>query len=181
MPPTYAPATALSYSTSFTPKELLPILNWVPVDINIDNAVSALGAVWLTGTLSDELARSAMKSYPGVERRFEFHLKEEGRAIIDDYAHHPDELSRSIASVRALYPGKTLTVAFQPHLYSRTRDFADEFAQALSAADEVMLVDLYPAREKPIPGISSKTIFDKVKCEKIVDFKRRFCQYNEKS
>lgn len=102
----------------------------------------------------------------GVERRFEFHLKEEGRAIIDDYAHHPDELSRSIASVRALYPGKTLTVAFQPHLYSRTRDFADEFAQALSAADEVMLVDLYPAREKPIPGISSKTIFDKVKCEK---------------
>ena len=154
----------------------------VPVDINIDNAVSALGAVWLTGTLSDELARSAMKSYPGVERRFEFHLKEEGRAIIDDYAHHPDELSRSIASVRALYPGKTLTVAFQPHLYSRTRDFADEFAQALSAADEVMLVDLYPAREKPIPGISSKTIFDKVKCEKkIVDFKRRFCQYNEKS
>lgn len=138
----------------------------VPVDINIDNAVSALGAVWLTGTLSDELARSAMKSYPGVERRFEFHLKEEGRAIIDDYAHHPDELSRSIASVRALYPGKTLTVAFQPHLYSRTRDFADEFARALSAADEVMLVDLYPAREKPIPGISSKTIFDKVKCEK---------------
>lgn len=138
----------------------------VPVDINVDNAVSALGAVWLTGTLTADLAREAMKSYPGVERRFEFHLKEADRVIIDDYAHHPDELSKSIASVRALYPDKTLTVAFQPHLYSRTRDFADEFAAALSAADEVILVDLYPAREAPIPGISSKTIYDKVKCEK---------------
>lgn len=138
----------------------------VPVDINVDNAIASLAAVWLTGTLTDELARSAMKSYPGVERRFEFHLKEDGRAIIDDYAHHPDELRKSIESVRALYPDKTLTVVFQPHLYSRTRDFADQFADALSAADEVMLTDLYPAREKPIPGISSKTIFDKVKCKK---------------
>ena len=138
----------------------------VPVDINVDNAIASLAAVWLTGTLTDELARSAMKSYPGVERRFEVHLKEDGRAIIDDYAHHPDELRKSIESVRALYPDKTLTVVFQPHLYSRTRDFADQFADALSAADEVMLTDLYPAREKPIPGISSKTIFDKVKCEK---------------
>lgn len=136
----------------------------VPVDINVDNAVSALAAVWLTGELTPELARRAMASYPGVERRFEFHLKEPGRAVIDDYAHHPDELRQSIASVRALYPHRKLTVAFQPHLYSRTRDFADEFADALSAADEVILIDLYPAREKPIPGISSKTIFDKVKC-----------------
>lgn len=136
----------------------------VPVDINVDNAVSALAAVWLTGELTPELALRAMASYPGVERRFEFHLKEPGRAIIDDYAHHPDELRQSIASVRALYPHRKLTVAFQPHLYSRTRDFADEFADALSAADEVILIDLYPAREKPIPGISSKTIFDKVKC-----------------
>lgn len=138
----------------------------VPVDINVDNAISALGAVWLTGTLTPELAREAMSTYPGVERRFEFHLKEKDRAIIDDYAHHPDELRQSIASVRALYPGRQLTVAFQPHLYSRTRDFADQFAEALSAADEVILVDLYPAREQPIPGISSKTIFDKVTCEK---------------
>ena len=136
----------------------------MPVDINIDNAVAALAAVWLTGELTPELARRAMASYPGVERRFEFHLKEPGRAIIDDYAHHPDELRQSIASVRALYPRRKLTVAFQPHLYSRTRDFADEFADALSAADEVILIDLYPAREQPIPGISSKTIFDKVKC-----------------
>ena len=141
----------------------------VPVAINVDNAVASLAAVWLTGTLTPELAREAMASYPGVERRFEFHLKESGpagRAIIDDYAHHPDAIRRSIASVRALYPGRKLTVAFQPHLYSRTRDFADEFAEALDAADEVALIDLYPAREQPIPGISSKTIFDKVKCEK---------------
>ncbi|MCM1067705.1 MAG: UDP-N-acetylmuramate--L-alanine ligase [Muribaculaceae bacterium] len=139
----------------------------VPVDINVDNAVSALAAVWLTGTLTPELARDAMASYPGVERRFEFHLKErgpEGRVVIDDYAHHPDELSRSIESVRALYPGRKLTVAFQPHLYTRTRDFAGQFAEALSLADEVVLIDIYPAREEPIPGVSSKIIFDKVKC-----------------
>ncbi len=138
----------------------------VPVDVNVDNAVAALAAVWLTGTLTPELARETMASYPGVERRFEFHLKEkgpEGRAIIDDYAHHPDELRRSIESVRALYPGRRLTVAFQPHLYSRTRDFADEFAAALDLADEVILTDLYPAREEPIPGISSRTIFDRIK------------------
>ena len=140
----------------------------VPVAINVDNAVSALAAVWLTGTLTPELARKAIASYPGVERRFEFHLKEKGpagRAIIDDYAHHPDEIRQSIASVRALYPGRKLTVAFQPHLYSRTRDFADQFAEALDAADEVVLVDLYPAREQPIPGISSKTILDRLKKE----------------
>ena len=140
----------------------------VPVAINVDNAVSALAAVWLTGTLTPELARKAIASYPGVERRFEFHLKEkgpEGRAIIDDYAHHPDEIRQSIASVRALYPGRKLTVAFQPHLYSRTRDFADQFAEALDAADEVVLIDLYPAREQPIPGISSKTILDRLKNE----------------
>lgn len=138
----------------------------VPVDINVDNAVSALAAVWLTGTLTPELARKAIKSYPGVERRFEFHLKEDGphgRAIIDDYAHHPDELSRSIASVRALYPGRKLTAVFQPHLYTRTRDFAPQFAAALSMADEVVLIDIYPAREEPIPGVTSKIIFDDIK------------------
>ena len=138
----------------------------VPVEINIDNAVAALAAVWLTGTLTPDLARKAMASYPGVERRFQFHLKESGRAIIDDYAHHPDELRQSIASVRALYPDRKLTVAFQPHLYSRTRDFADQFADALSTADEVVMVELYPARELPIEGISSETIFNKIRCDK---------------
>ena len=140
----------------------------VPVDVNIDNALASLAAVWLTGTLSPEQARTAMKSYPGVERRFEFHLKEEGpqgRVVIDDYAHHPDELTRSISSVRALYPDRKLTVAFQPHLYSRTRDFAPQFASALSQADEVVLIDIYPAREEPIAGVTSKIIFDEVKVE----------------
>ncbi len=139
----------------------------VPVDINIDNAIAALGAVWLAGELTPELARKAMASYPGVERRFQMHLRPKhagDRAIIDDYAHHPDELRSSIASVRALFPGRHLTVAFQPHLYTRTRDFAPQFAEALSAADSVILVDLYPAREEPIPGISEKTIYDLVKC-----------------
>lgn len=150
----------------------------VPVDINVLNAVSALGAVWLTGTLTPELARQAIKSYPGVERRFEFHLKEngpDGRVVIDDYAHHPDEVANSIRSVRALYPDRRLTVAFQPHLYTRTRDFAPEFASALSMADEVMLIDIYPAREEPIPGVTSKIIFDRVKTpEKVLISKEDF-------
>jgi UDP-N-acetylmuramate--alanine ligase len=137
----------------------------VPVEINIDNAVAALAACYLTGKLDADTARKAMATYPGVQRRFEFHLKQKGpngKVIIDDYAHHPDELKRSIESVRALYPTRHLTVAFQPHLYSRTRDFAPQFAEALSAADSVVLIDIYPARELPIPGVTSKIIFDKI-------------------
>lgn len=137
----------------------------VPVDINIDNAIAALGACWLTGDLDLESARKAMASYPGVERRFQCHLRQkgpEGKVVIDDYAHHPDELSSSIKSIRSLYPARHLTVAFQPHLYSRTRDFAPEFAEALSQADAVVLLDIYPARELPIPGVSSRIIFDRI-------------------
>ncbi len=138
----------------------------VPVEINIDNAVAAIAATWLTGALTPDDVRRAMATFMGPERRFEFHLKEEGprgRAVIDDYAHHPDELKASIRSVKALYPDRELTVAFQPHLYSRTRDFAPEFAEALSLADRVVLLDIYPAREEPIPGVTSKIIFDKIK------------------
>ncbi len=134
----------------------------VPVDINIDNAIAALAACSLTGEMDPEAAREAIGSFMGAERRFQFWLREPGRAIIDDYAHHPDELKASIASVKALYPGKKLTVAFQPHLYSRTRDFAPQFAQALSMADRVILLDIYPAREEPIPGVTSQIIFDKI-------------------
>ncbi len=140
----------------------------VPVEINIDNAVAALAAVWLTGDLDADSARQAMASFMGPERRFQFHLKEkgaDGRAIIDDYAHHPDELKQSIASVKALYPDRKLTVAFQPHLYSRTRDFAPQFAEALSSADSVILLDIYPARELPIEGVTSSIIFDRIKCD----------------
>ena len=138
-----------------------------PVEINIENAIAALAAVYLTGELTPEMARSAMASFMGPKRSFEYHLREDGpqgRAIIDDYAHHPDELKASISSVKAPYPGRHLTVAFQPHLYSRTRDFAPQFAEALSLADSVILLDIYPARELPIPGVTSKIIFDEIKC-----------------
>lgn len=137
----------------------------VPVEINIENAIAALGAVYLAGELDPDTARRAMKSFMGPKRRFEYHLRRPDRAVIDDYAHHPDELRASIASVKALYPGRKLTVAFQPHLYSRTRDFADGFAEALSMADSVLLLDIYPARELPIEGVTSKIIFDKIKCD----------------
>lgn len=150
----------------------------VPVDVNVDNATAALAAVDIAGILTPELARKAMASYPGVERRFEFHLREDGpdgRVVIDDYAHHPDEISRSIASVRALYPGRRLTVAFQPHLYSRTRDFAAEFAAALDGADSIVLTDLYPAREEPIEGVSSRIIFDRLEtADKVMISKEDF-------
>lgn len=134
----------------------------VPVEVNIENAVAAAAAVCCTEAFEPEIIRSALSSYMGTKRRFELWLKErngQGRVIIDDYAHHPEELRSSIASIKALYPGRKLTVAFQPHLYSRTRDFADGFADALSAADSVILLDIYPAREEPIEGVTSDIIF----------------------
>ena len=140
----------------------------VPVEVNIENAVAAVAAVCLTNAWEPEVIREAISSYRGTKRRFETHLKEDngaGHVIIDDYAHHPEEIRKSIESVKALYPGRRLTVAFQPHLYSRTRDFAAEFADALSAADSLVLLDIYPAREAPIAGVSSRIIFDNVKCE----------------
>ena len=133
----------------------------VPVEVNIENAVASLGACWLTGDMETKAARTAVGSFLGAKRRFEFWLKEpgeHGRAIIDDYAHHPDELKASIRSVKALYPGRKLTVVFQPHLYTRTRDFYRGFAEALSLADEVILIPIYPARELPIPGVESEMI-----------------------
>jgi len=148
----------------------------VPVEVNIDNAVAALAACHLTGVMDAEKAREAMGSFLGAKRRFEFWMKDgadgNGPVIIDDYAHHPDELRASISSVKALYPERKLTVAFQPHLYTRTRDFAEGFAKALDEADEVILLDIYPAREQPIEGVSSKIIFDRLKCAKKTLIKR---------
>ena len=135
----------------------------VPVDINIENAVAAMAIARLNGVTDDDMRR-AMASFRGAKRRFEFWVKRDDRVMIDDYAHHPDELKASIRSVRALYPGRKLTVIFQPHLYSRTRDFAPQFAEALSMADQVILFDIYPAREQPIPGVTSQIIFDKITC-----------------
>lgn len=139
----------------------------VPLEVNIDNAIAACAGVWLLheGGVKPEHYREAMQSFLGAKRRFEFWLREPyGRAIIDDYAHHPDEVRASLRSVRKLFPGKRMVVAFQPHLYSRTRDFAPQFAEALSVADKVMLLPIYPARELPIEGVTSQIILDAVTC-----------------
>ena len=148
-----------------TPWETIADVNLgVPVDINIENAIAAMAACRLVETPAGAM-RQAVATFMGPKRRFEFWLKEpgpKGRVMIDDYAHHPGELRASITSVRSLYPGRRLTVIFQPHLYTRTRDFADGFAQALSLADEVILLPIYPAREEPIPGVSSEMILENI-------------------
>ena len=136
----------------------------VPVDINIENGIAAMAACRLVDVPIDAM-RKAMASFMGPKRRFEFWLKEpgkQGRVMIDDYAHHPGELTASIKSVRDLYPDRRLTVIFQPHLYTRTRDFAPGFAAALSLADEVILLPIYPAREEPMPGVTSEMILEQV-------------------
>ncbi|MBQ4367329.1 MAG: UDP-N-acetylmuramate--L-alanine ligase [Muribaculaceae bacterium] len=138
----------------------------VPVDINIENAIAAIAACRLVD-IDFAALRHAIGTFMGAKRRFEFWLKEpgeHGKVVIDDYAHHPSEIAASIGSVRDLYPGRKITVIFQPHLYSRTRDFADEFAKSLSLADELLLLPIYPAREEPIPGITSQVILDKATC-----------------
>ena len=118
------------------------------------------------GSFDAAKAREAIGTFRGAERRFQKVLDDGERVVIDDYAHHPDELLASISSIKALYPDRRLTVAFQPHLYTRTRDFAEGFAKALSLADEVVLLDIYPAREEPIPGVTSQIIFDRINVEK---------------
>lgn len=138
----------------------------VPVEINIENTIAAIAGVYATEHLEVDRMREAVRTFMGPKRRFEFLLREpapSSRVVIDDYAHHPDELKASITSVKSLYPRRRLTVMFQPHLYTRTRDFAPEFAAALDLADEAVIVELYPAREQPIEGISEKTIADLMK------------------
>ena len=133
----------------------------VPARINVENSIAAMAAAGLCGATPDEI-RSAMGSFKGIKRRFDFHLKSSEIVFIDDYAHHPEELRAAINSIKALYPGRKLTAVFQPHLYSRTRDFADEFAKSLSLTDDVILLEIYPAREEPIEGVTSRIIFDKI-------------------
>lgn len=137
----------------------------VPVRINIENGIGSMALAWLNGATDEEL-RHAMATFQGAKRRFDFLLKTDNLVMIDDYAHHPDELSASISSVQELYPDKKVLGVFQPHLFTRTRDFVDEFARSLSLLDELILLDIYPAREKPIEGVTSKIIFDKVSCKK---------------
>lgn len=151
----------------------------VPVLINVENSVAAMALAWLNGVTADEL-RSGMASYSGIRRRFETWLKSDKLTIIDDYAHHPAELEASIKSVKALYADKKVLGVFQPHLYTRTRDFYKEFAAALSHLDEAVLVEIYPAREQPIAGISSKTIYDEITCPKCLTTKAELIEILKK-
>ncbi|MBR5194436.1 MAG: UDP-N-acetylmuramate--L-alanine ligase, partial [Bacteroidaceae bacterium] len=131
----------------------------VPVAINIENGIAAMALAQISG-VSDEEIKSAMASFGGVDRRFDFKIKNEKVVFLSDYAHHPEEIKQSILSMRALYEDKKITGIFQPHLFTRTRDFYKEFAESLSLLDEVILTEIYPARELPIEGVSSRLIYD---------------------
>lgn len=133
-----------------------------PVPINIENAVAAMAMAQLAGCTASEL-KYGMKTYKGVERRFDFKIKNDKHVLLSDYAHHPKEIYQSAKSIRELYRNRHITAIFQPHLYTRTRDFYKEFADALSQLDEVILCDIYPAREQPIPGVTSQLIYDNLK------------------
>lgn len=151
----------------------------VPGWVNVENAVAA-SAIALVYGIDPEAIRHALGTFLGVKRRFDIHVNRPGCAYIDDYAHHPKEISTAISSMRDIFPGRRLTAIFQPHLYTRTRDFADEFAKALSAVDKLILLDIYPAREEPIPGVSSRLIFDKVTApEKVLLKKEMLMKYLE--
>ena len=143
----------------------------VPVAINIENGIAAMALVQLSGATNEEI-KAAMASFKGIDRRFDFKLKTDKVVYLSDYAHHPEEIKQSILSMRALYGDKKLTGVFQPHLYTRTRDFYQEFAQSLSLLDEVILTDIYPARELPIEGVSSQLIYDHLR----TDMEKTLCK-----
>lgn len=128
---------------------------------NVENALAAIGVALQLG-LSEQQIRDGLASFRGVKRRFEILHQEEGKVYIDDYAHHPEEIRAFLKSVKAMYPANKLTAVFQPHLYTRTRDFAEGFSSALSLADEVVLLDIYPARELPLPGVNSEMLLEKI-------------------
>ena len=131
----------------------------VPMSINIENGIASMAMAEICGATADEM-KKGMVTFAGAERRFDFHIKEDDLVLISDYAHHPDEVRACARSIKELYSDKKVTVLFQPHLFSRTADFYKEFAETLSMFDKVILVDIYPAREKPIPGVTSKLIYD---------------------
>lgn len=149
-----------------------------PVPINIDNGIGAMAMAQLNGCNADEL-RYGMQTYKGVDRRFDFALRNKRHVVVSDYAHHPKEIYQSARSMRQVYNNRKITAIFQPHLYTRTRDFYKDFADALSQLDEVILCDIYPAREEPIEGVTSKLIYDNladgvekqmIKKENVIDF-----------
>ena len=149
----------------------------IPGWVNVENAVAA-SAIALTYGLAPEKVRHALGTFQGVKRRFDIHVNRPGCSYIDDYAHHPKEIAAAISSMRDIFPGRKLTAIFQPHLYTRTRDFADEFAEALSKVDKLIMLDIYPAREEPIPGVTSEIIFDNVTApEKVIMVKEELMDY----
>jgi UDP-N-acetylmuramate--alanine ligase len=133
-----------------------------PVPINIENAIAAMAMAQLNGCTAEEL-KYGIQTYRGVDRRFDFKIKTDKLVFLSDYAHHPKEIYQSARSIRELYKDKHITAIFQPHLYTRTRDFYKDFADALSQLDEVILTEIYPARELPIEGVTSKLIYDNLK------------------
>lgn len=134
----------------------------VPVYVNIENGIAAMALAQIGGATAEEI-KVAMPQFKGVDRRFDFKLKNDHIVFLSDYAHHPAEIKQSVSSLRMLYPDKKLTAIFQPHLYTRTRDFYKDFADSLSLLDEVILLDIYPARELPIEGVTSKLIYDNLR------------------
>ncbi len=133
----------------------------IPGMVNVENALAGIAVAHQLGIAPETIAR-ALSSFEGVERRFDVQIHHEKRIYIDDYAHHPEEIKAFLSSVRILFPDKKLTGIFQPHLYTRTRDFVDEFARSLEMLDLLILMEIYPAREEPIPGVSASMIFDRV-------------------
>lgn len=149
----------------------------IPGWVNVENAIAA-SAIALTYGLEPEKVKAALATFQGVKRRFDIHLNTPECSYIDDYAHHPKEISSAVSAMRDIFPGRKLTAIFQPHLYTRTRDFADDFAKALSGVDKLILLDIYPAREEPIPGVTSEIIFDKVTApEKVLMTKEELMDY----
>lgn len=143
----------------------------VPGWINVENGIAA-AAVALTYGIKPEAVKAGLCSFQGVRRRFDIHVNTARCSYIDDYAHHPKEIAAAVSSIRDIFPGRKLTAVFQPHLYTRTRDFAEDFALALSKVDKLILLDIYPAREEPIPGVSSEIIFDRVRADSKVIIKK---------
>ena len=146
----------------------------VPVSINIENGIAAMALAQVAGATAEEIRRG-MASFKGVDRRFDFHIRTDRMAYLSDYAHHPEEIRRSLESICELYRGRRIKAIFQPHLYTRTRDFYHEFADALSLVDDVCIVDIYPAREEPIPGVTSALIYDNLR----PGVKRQMCRKDD--
>lgn len=143
-------------------KDLGQLESFYPGHHNVENALAAIGIALQLG-ISWEKIRDGVATFKGVKRRFEYHIRRQDRVFIDDYAHHPTEISATVNSVKELYPESRITGVFQPHLFSRTRDFADDFATSLETLNELLLMEIYPAREEPIPGVDSEWLLNKIR------------------